>query len=99
MPVPTSTTLGALDAREQREAALDEDLGLRARHQGARVAAQLEAVEAPAPEHVGERLAAAPATHELAQEVDLGGLERAVVVEVQLEPLDPEHVGEQVLGV
>ena len=46
-----------LDACEQREAALDDDLGLGPRHERARVGLQRQAAEVPVAEHVGERLA------------------------------------------
>ena len=99
VPVPTSTMLGAAMPGQQREAAIDEHLRLGTRHERAGVAVQLQPVEAPAPEHVGERLALAAPAHELAQAVDLGRLERAIVVEVQLEPRHREDVGQQILGV
>ena len=99
VPVPTSTTLGSAASAEQRQAALDEHLGLGPGNERAGVAMQLQPVEAPAAEHVGERLALPAPAHELAQAVDLGRLERAVVVEVELEPRHGQDVSQQVLGV
>ena len=46
-----------VDAGEQREAALDDDLGLGPRDERARVGLQRQPAEAPVAEHVGERLA------------------------------------------
>ena len=43
-------------SREQREAALDDDLRLGARHERARVGLQRQPPEVPVAEHVGERL-------------------------------------------
>ncbi len=99
VPVPTSTTLGApVPASSARQRSTSTSVS--GRGTSARASQlQLQPVEAPAAEHVGERLALAAAAHELAQAVDLGGLERAVVVEVELEPLDRQDVSEQVLGV
>ena len=50
-----------LGAVEQREAPLDDDLGLGARHERARVGLQRQPAEVPVAEDVGERLAPAAA--------------------------------------
>ena len=60
-PTPTSSTRGAVEVREQREAPLDDDLRLGPRHERARVGAQRQPPEAPLAEDVGERLAGAAA--------------------------------------
>ncbi len=54
-----------VDLRDPRETALDDDLGLRPRHEHAPVDAQREPAEAPLAEHVRERLARLAAGDEL----------------------------------
>ena len=55
--------------------------------------------EAPGADQVRDRLAPATPAQVLAERVDLGRRQRAVVVQVQLEPAEAEHVAEQDLGV
>ena len=83
---------------EQREAALDEGLGLGARDERAPVDAEREAPEAPLAEDVLERLAGRPAPDERARAVELGDRQRPVEVHVQLDALEPERVREELLG-
>ena len=89
--------LGRLADALQRP--LDEPLGLGPGHQHAVVDGELEPAEAPAPEHVCERLAAPPPAQQLAEARDLVGHERALEIEVQVEAPEPEGVGEQPVGV
>ena len=57
-PVPTSSTAGAVEAAQQLEAALDDDLGLGPRDEHAPVDLQRQPPEPPLAEDVRERLAA-----------------------------------------
>ena len=66
VPVPTSSTSRLLDAVEQLEAALDDDLRLGPRDQRALVDGERQPAEAPLAEDVRERLPRAPPPHELA---------------------------------
>ena len=91
--------LGALDTLEQREGALDEHLGLGSRHERAAVTAEGQPAEAPLAEDVGERLAAPSPLDERAAAVELRLGQRPVVLEVEVEPCEPERVREDELGV
>ncbi len=89
----------ALDTLEQREGALDEHLGLGSRHERAAVAAKGQPPEAPVAEHVGERLAAPAALDERAAPFELRLGQLPVVLEVEVQPREPERVREDELGV
>ena len=56
-PVPTSSTRRRRPLGQEREAALDQHLGLRPGHEHAPVDRQVEAVEPPPAQDVGDRLA------------------------------------------
>ena len=77
------------DARERHagdecERTLDDDLGLGARHERARVGAQHEAPEAPLAEDVGERLARAASFEQRTCLRALAHAQRTVVLGVEL---------------
>src|SRR5262249_21332421 len=84
---------------EEREAAVDDDLGLRARHERALVGLERETAEVPVAEHVRERLALTTATNQLASRRALVVGERAVVLGVELDARKAERAGEDVLRV
>ena len=96
VPVPTSSDRAARSiAVEQREAALDDDLGLGPRHERARIGLQRQPAEVPVAEHVRERLTRAAALHELARCCALGLGQRPVVLRVELDALQAERACEQ----
>ena len=88
-----------VEPREQREAALDDDLRLGPRHERARVGSQRQPPEAPLAEDVRERLAPRRAARRAPAPRALGLVERPVVLGVELDPREPERVREQQLGV
>ena len=88
-----------VDPAEQREGALDHDLGLRARHERASVGPERQPAEAPLAEHVGERLARGPALDELAHGAGVGLVERIGPPGRELEPREAERVRGDQLGV
>ena len=89
----------ALDALQQLQAAVDEQLRLGARHQHPRIDREIETAEAPAADHVGHRLAQAAAPHQLPAGGQLVVVERALVLGVELDPGKAEAVSQQQLGV
>ena len=48
---------------------------------------------------VGDRLEVGAATEQRSDGVELGGRDRAIVMQVQLEPIEAEHAADQLLGV
>ena len=90
---------GLLDAVEEREAALDDDLGLGPRDQRPAVDVQRQPPEAPLAEHVGERLARAAPLDELAGTRPARLVERPSRSCRARRAETPEHVREQLLGV
>ena len=87
------------DLAQVLETALDDDLRLGPGNERTVVYLQRQPAEAPFAEHVGERLAAAAAIDENARAAELVLRERAVVLEIEVEPGDAERVGEEMLGV
>ena len=90
---------GSLGAVEEREAPLDDDLRLGPRHERTRIRLERQPAEVPVAEHVGERLAAAAALHQLARRGALRFGHRPVVLRVELDACQRERAGEQQLRV
>jgi len=84
---------------EQIERALDERLGVRARHEHARRHLEAPAPELAAPEDVGHRLTPAAALHELADRGALRLVERTIEVHVQAHAVEPDRLRDEQLGV
>ena len=70
---------------------VDQQLGLRPRHQHAVVDHQLELAEVRAAEDVGDRLAAHAAAHHVVERQRLLHVEPALRIGVQRRPVDAEH--------
>ena len=85
-PVPTSRTAGAANSVEQRQAAIDDQLGLGARHEHARVDVDVQPRNPQRPSDVGHRLPLAAAAHELAAGRQLGLGQRPVEVRCRARP-------------
>ena len=95
-PVPTSRTVRG----RQLERQLDQQLGLRPRHQDPRVDRELDRAEAPAAEDVGDRLAPQPPPHHLAEApAPAGGRDAAPGVGGERRPVPSGRLGQQQLGV
>jgi hypothetical protein len=84
---------------QDREAALDDGLGLGPWHERARVGLQRQPAEAPLAEDVGERLPQAPARQQLVQAIALVRVEHAVALDGHARPRQPERVRQQQLRV
>ncbi len=84
---------------EQRQATLDDDLGLRPRDERAPVDLQHQPPEAPLAEDVGERLARTAPADELTADGLLVLRQRPVVLEVDVKPRQAERLGDEVLGI
>ncbi len=85
--------------RDRRERTLDDDLGLGARHERARVGLQGEPAEPPFAEDVRERLAAAAPLDERAERVSLRFGQRPVEAGVELKPREAEGARDDQFGV
>ncbi len=90
--------LGSVAASAQ--APLDEQLGLGPRHEHARRRSAARARRSSSSRARMRAARAGPRRRTSSRRrVDLGGLERALVIEVEVEAREPEDVGEQVVGV
>ena len=87
------------DGGQPRQRLVDQRLGVGARHQHARVDVELDAEELLLADDVRHRLARLAALDQLAHAGELGGLERAIELHVELHAADAERVRRQHLGV
>ena len=84
-----------VEAGDERESTLDEDLRLRSRDQRPPVDGQREVAESPLAEHVLERLAPCSPGHELPRRSELRLRQRTVERRVELDPLEAQGLREQ----
>ena len=85
---------------DQREAALDDDLRLGPRHQGARVGAERQAAEVPVAEHAARSGSRAPRRCTSSRAAARSAsLQRPVVLRIELDAREAERSCEQALGI
>ncbi len=93
-----SRTRGASTPVEQREHPVDDDLRLRARHEGARVGLQRQVPEVPLAEDVGQRLPRLTPHEQRLGGLGLAPAQRTLGRRVELAPRHAEHVLDDPLG-
>jgi hypothetical protein len=84
---------------QPRKHLTDQDFRLGTGDENTRLHLEVQLSEGLMAEYVLERLTTRATSEERSKSIELLACERALELEIELEPVDPEHVGQQVLGI
>jgi hypothetical protein len=84
---------------QPRKHLTDQDFRLGTGDENTRLHLEVQLSEGLMAEYVLERLTTRATSEERSKSIELLACERALELEIELEPVDPDHVSQQVLGI